>query len=233
MTGMDANPVPGSPVSEVRFTAERVLLTLQDGRTLAAPLSWVGPRVLELSDADRAAWTPTPDGRGVNWPAAGQDSADGALNVWTLEEDALYSAALDRLSAADWDATALDARSRALVALWRLGADGFNGGLLQFLGNWGVDEVRRAREALAAIGATATLAAVDDFWSVVGPPAASEAVSTMADLHAAFSPDDVERLDALDEAFWAAAEELPRAVTLHLGPAPRSRLSCGPAPDQA
>ena len=115
MTGMDANPVPGSPVSEVRFTAERVLLTLQDGRTLAAPPSWVGPRVLELSDADRAAWTPTPDGRGVNWPAAGQDSADGALNVWTLEEDALYSAALDRLSAADWDATALDARREGLT----------------------------------------------------------------------------------------------------------------------
>ena len=147
----DGHAVAGSPITDVIFEEKRVLLVLDDGRRLAAPLSWVGPKVLAMNAQKRSQWVATADGRGVNWPSAGQTSADGALNVWTLEQDALFEAALAELKAADWKIEQLGSRSRsrALVALWRLVADGYNGGLLQFLGNWGIAEMDAALAALA------------------------------------------------------------------------------------
>ena len=209
----------GAPVSDVIFEAKRILLLLEDGRLLAAPFSWVGPTVAAMSPADRLAWVRTPDGRGVNWPAAGQTSEDGALNVWSLEQDALFEEALAELSAAGGAPEGLSARSRSLVALWRLVADGFNGGLLQFLGNWGIDEVSAAQNALAEIDATSTADALREFWSVVGPIAESDEVSTMDDVYASISPELATRLDEIDERFWDAADELTTRVPRSYGPA--------------
>ena len=178
----DGHAVVGSPITDVIFEEKRVLLALDDGRRLAAPLSWVGPKVLAMNAQERSQWVATMDRRGVNWPGAGQTSADGALNVWTLEQDALFEAALAELKALDWKADQLNHRSRALVALWRLVADGYNGGLLQFLGNWGMAEMDAALAALAQIRASATLAVVTAFWRLVGPIAQSDEVNTIDDV---------------------------------------------------
>lgn len=211
--------VAGAPVVGVTFEEKRVLLLLDDGRALAAPLSWVGPTVAGMSPDERAKWVTTADGRGVNWPAAGQTSEDGALNVWTLEQDALFEEGLAALTAAEWDAGALSARERSLVALWRLVADGYNGGLLQFLGNWGVPEVHAALAALDESGAERTATVVHEFWDVVGPIAASDEISTMDDVYRAVSSGPIDLLDGVDERFWDAAEELITRIPLTYGPA--------------
>lgn len=212
--------VVGSQVRDVVFEAERVLLVLEDGRALAAPISWVGATVAGWDDARRASWVRTPDGRGVNWPDAGQTSEDGALNVWVLEQDALFESALDELRACDWDVSLLAPRTRSLVALWRLTADGYNGGLLQFLGNWGTAEMHAALGALAEIAATTTLLVLREFWELLGPIAESDDVSTMDEVYAAVVARDLSTgLDALDERFWDAAEELITLVPLAFGPA--------------
>jgi hypothetical protein len=213
--------VAGSPIARVEFENERVLLHLEDGRALAAPIAWVGPVVAAMDEAERAGWVLTDDGTGVNWPSAGQALSDGALNVWTLEEDRLYEQALSELKAAEGDVSALSPRSRSLVALWRLVADGNNGGLVQVLGNWGPGEIHAALSALAAVGAVHTLAVVRDFWHIVAPIAESTDVNTIDDMWAAINEaGHPSRLDELDEAFWDSAPELTRLVPLHFGPAP-------------
>lgn len=217
---MHQPPVTGSPIAQVIFEEKRVLLVLDDGRQLAAPLSWVGPQVVAMDAQERSQWVTTADRRGLNWPSAGQSSADGALNVWTLEQDALFEAALAELKAADWKIDQINSRSRALVALWRLVADGYNGGLLQFLGNWGMAEMDAALAALADIQASATLDVVAQFWRLVGPIARSEEVNSIDDVYRAVAGELSERIEELDEQFWEAAEELVKRVPAFFGPAP-------------
>jgi len=168
----------------------------------------------------RATWQLTADGRGVNWPAAGQTSADGALSVWTLAQDALFEAALADLSAQNWDGAAVSARTRELVCLLRLVADGYNGALLQFLGNWGIAEVELALEVLPRIGAARTHASLIAFWDLVGPIAVSDDVNTVDDVHRALAHDHDGQADVLDGEFWDAADELTVLVTQAYGPAP-------------
>lgn len=214
----------GSAIADVEFAGEQIVLHLKDGRALAAPLAWAGSAVVAMNAADRAGWVRTEDGRGVNWPAAGQTSPEGKLNVWALEEDALYEDALAQLKAAAWDVSVLSPRSRALVALWRLVADGNNGGLVQFLGNWGGDEVRVALDALAAVGAARTLGIVREFWRELEPLTEREDVNTPEEFWAATRDSDLsDRLEALDESFWEASPELTRLVARHFGPAPSVR----------
>lgn len=226
--------VAGSPVVNVAFEEKRVLLHLEDGRTLAAPIAWVGPVVAAMDETERAGWVRTDNGTGVSWPLAGQVSSDGVLDVWALEEDGLYEDALSELKAAEWDVPALSTRSRSLVALWRLVSDGHNGGLMQVLGNWGVDGILAALTALATVDAVRTLAVVRDFWQITGPIAECEDVKSIDDVWVALNEaGQSSRLRELDEAFWDAAPELTRLVPLHSGPAPsvirhqRNSIGCG------
>lgn len=211
--------IVGSPVSDVVFEEKRILLVLDDGRSLAAPLSWAGPTVAAMNASEHSEWVTTSNRRGVNWPAAGQTSDDGALNVWSLEQDALFEEALAELRAADWKPETLSPRSRSLVALWRLVADGYNGGLLQFLGNWGIAEVHVALEALTETEAALTSEVLREFWRLIGPIAESDEISTMDDVYRAISGELSTRIDDLDERFWEAAEELTRRVPITYGPA--------------
>lgn len=215
-----SRPVVGSLVADVIVEERRVLVVLDDGRRLAAPIAWVGPTVAAMNATEQAGWVRTTEGRGVNWPAAGQTSDDGVLDVWTLEQDALFEQGLADLKEAGWDVHVLSPRSRSLVALWRLVADGYNGGLIQLLGNWGVAEVHTALAALAEVGATRTLATVEEFWSLLGPITESAEVTTMDDVYAALSDETTGRLNDIDEAFWDSATELTRLVPLTFGPAP-------------
>lgn len=214
---------PGSPVRDVVFEHDRVLLVLEDGRSLAAPLGWVGA-VAGLEPEQRARWVVTADGRGVNWPDAVPTRTDGVLNVWMLEQDALFEQSLRDLAAVDGRVDALPSRSRSLLALWRLTADGYNGGLLQFVGNWGFAEAGHAREALIAIGADATAVVFDEFLELVQPIAASDEVVTIDDVYRRISELGLsDRVDELDESFWEAAEELITRVPRAFGPAPSVR----------
>ncbi|UPL15476.1 DMP19 family protein [Microbacterium galbinum] len=216
-------PVVGAHIVDVTFKEKRILVHLDDGRALAAPLTSVGPTVAAMSAAERAGWILTDSGHGVNWPAAGQTSEGDALSVWSIEQDALFEEALAELESAEWKPDALAPRSRALIALWRLVADGYNGGLLQFLGNWGIAEVQTARAALSECGAHRTNTALQEFWDLIRPITESEDVSTIDDVYRAVAGELAPRVDEIDEGFWDAAEELTLRVPLTYGPA-RSAL---------
>ncbi len=66
-------------VADVRFDADRLIVDLKDGRTIAAPLAWY-PRLLDATPAQRARWEPAGAGYGIHWPEVDEDlSTEGLL----------------------------------------------------------------------------------------------------------------------------------------------------------
>ena len=63
----------------MRFDADRLVVDLMDGRTIAAPLAWY-PRLLAATPDQRAHWQGAGGGYGVHWPEVDEDlSAEGLL----------------------------------------------------------------------------------------------------------------------------------------------------------
>jgi hypothetical protein len=52
----------------VAFTNEKLIVELEDGRSVAVPLSWY-PRLAHASDAERQKWDLLGDGYAIEWPA--------------------------------------------------------------------------------------------------------------------------------------------------------------------
>jgi hypothetical protein len=66
-------------VSGVSFDADRLIVDLMDGRTIAVPLAWY-PRLLEATPEQRAEWEIAGAGYGIHWPQIDEDlSVDGLL----------------------------------------------------------------------------------------------------------------------------------------------------------
>lgn len=75
------------PTSVVRFDAtaldvrvmdDRLLVTLADGRELAAPLTWF-PRLLEASAEQQRNWRLVGRGQGIHWPDIDEDVSVASL----------------------------------------------------------------------------------------------------------------------------------------------------------
>ena len=67
-------------VRDVRFDADRLIVDLMDGRTIAAPLAWY-PRLFNATHAERAKWEVAGGGYGIHWPPIDEDlSTDGLLH---------------------------------------------------------------------------------------------------------------------------------------------------------
>jgi hypothetical protein len=75
------------PISAVRFDAtaiqvsvtdDRLLVTLADGRELAAPLAWF-PRLSEATSSQRQNWRLIGRGQGIHWPDVDEDISVAGL----------------------------------------------------------------------------------------------------------------------------------------------------------
>ena len=68
-------------VAGVAFDAERLIVDLMDGRTIAVPLAWY-PRLLVATPEQRAIWKIAGGGYGIHWPLIDEDlSIDGLLGI--------------------------------------------------------------------------------------------------------------------------------------------------------
>jgi hypothetical protein len=66
-------------VAGVSFDAERLIVDLMDGRTIAVPLAWY-PRLLDATPEQRADWEVAGAGYGIHWPQIDEDlSVEGLL----------------------------------------------------------------------------------------------------------------------------------------------------------
>ena len=57
----------GSRATDVRLTADALVVDLGDGRTVSVPLAWY-PRLLHGSPIERAHHRLIGDGEGIHWP---------------------------------------------------------------------------------------------------------------------------------------------------------------------
>jgi hypothetical protein len=66
-------------VAGVSFDAERLIVDLMDGRTIAVPLAWY-PHLLDATPEQRADWEVAGAGYGIHWPQIDEDlSVEGLL----------------------------------------------------------------------------------------------------------------------------------------------------------
>ena len=66
-------------VAGVSFDADRLIVDLMDGRTIAVPLAWY-PRLLAATQQQRADWELAGGGYGIHWPLIDEDlSVEGLL----------------------------------------------------------------------------------------------------------------------------------------------------------
>ena len=66
-------------VAGVSFDAERLIVDLMDGRTIAVPLAWY-PRLAEATADQRGHWEIAGAGYGIHWPDVDEDlSVEGLL----------------------------------------------------------------------------------------------------------------------------------------------------------
>jgi len=66
-------------VADVRFEGERLIVDLQDGRTIAVPIAWY-PRLLDATPEQRVNWQKAGAGYGIHWPEIDEDlSTEGLL----------------------------------------------------------------------------------------------------------------------------------------------------------
>ena len=71
--------VLGARAVDVKVTDDELIVQLEDGRTLAAPLVWY-PRLLHGSKRERARWRFIGRGVGIHWPSLDEDiSVEGLL----------------------------------------------------------------------------------------------------------------------------------------------------------
>ena len=65
----------------IDFTEDSLVVTLEDGRVLSAPLEWF-PRLRDASDKDRRDWRFISKGYGIHWPTLDEDvSVPGLLGL--------------------------------------------------------------------------------------------------------------------------------------------------------
>jgi hypothetical protein len=66
-------------VAGVSFDADRLIVDLMDGRTIAVPLAWY-PRLVEATQEQRSHWEIAGGGYGIYWPEIDEDlSVEGLL----------------------------------------------------------------------------------------------------------------------------------------------------------
>jgi len=73
-------------VADVRFEAERLIVDLADGRTIAVPLAWY-PRLLDATPVQRSNWRKAGRGFGIHWPDVDEDLSVAGLLSGTPAPD--------------------------------------------------------------------------------------------------------------------------------------------------
>ena len=76
---MDSSDLdPRHRVKDVRVTDSRLIVNLEDGRTIGVPVEWY-PRLANATPQERANWTIIEAGWGIHWPDLDEDINTPAL----------------------------------------------------------------------------------------------------------------------------------------------------------
>lgn len=205
-----------NPITHVAFEADQLCLGWADGLLLRQSLGRYS-RLQEASAQQRQAWRISPQGSSVLWPGLGEQGVVIEGGDWIWEH--VCEQSMGRLQVLDWDLERLAARDQAIVALWRLEADGYNGGFLQFFCNWGERSYQLALDALQALGATRARAVVERQRQAIGDLQGHPQLERLWDIPEWLSDEQHELISGeLDEQLWTALEEVPALAASHFYP---------------
>jgi len=74
------NKIKEARATKIKITEEELIAFLDDGRTIAVPLSWY-PRLLNGSEKERNNWRFIGEGIGIHWPGLDEDiSVEGLID---------------------------------------------------------------------------------------------------------------------------------------------------------
>lgn len=74
------NKIKEARATKIKITEEELIAFLDDGRTIAVPLSWY-PRLLNGSEKERNNWRFIGEGIGIHWPELDEDiSVEGLID---------------------------------------------------------------------------------------------------------------------------------------------------------
>jgi hypothetical protein len=127
------------------------------------------------------------------------------IDTW----EAVCFLCLERLKATGYKIECLPQDEAEVVALWRLEADGYNGGFIQFFCNWGEKNCATAINALRRIGATNTLNIVQKQRNMVDRFGEHPEMTGYWDIPKLMTDDEAKIIEEqLDPELWKAAEEI-------------------------
>lgn len=203
-------------IRRLELDDSRLLFTLDNGMRVDETIQR-HIRLLKASAEQRSEWQTTPDGFGVNWPGLVPPTNAGMINMLELLWDRRLDNALKRLGALQWDMEALTQRDQQLVGIWRLEADMWNGGFMQFFGNWGEETCQYAMQALMAIGAVRTSGIVAGMRGVLDRFENDPNILSLNDVYVAMTSVEQKQLEVLEEAYYEQPDDLARLGLGHYG----------------
>lgn len=200
-------------ITDIEFAENYLSILLADGSRFVQNFNRT-PHIRDASGEDRAKWVVTGGGRCASWAHLGSKGV--SIDAYDLAWDAYCEQSLSTAQGENWDMSRLSPRDRDIVALWRLEADGYNGGFLQFFCNWGEENCSVALGALQAIGASATHEIVARQREIVMRLEDHPQLQSYDDIYRLLTEAEMEQIgNELDPQFWDTALEIPELAVRH------------------
>ena len=199
-------------IDQVRITNELIILHCKNGVDFPIRLSsGRASNINTLSESERKNWRLTENEFGVYWPSIERQpkfANSAMLDSLDLAWEKITERALDNLSKNKWNFEALSADEKDIVALWRLEADIYNGGFMQFFCNWGDANCQIAISSLGKIGAVYTHKIVTRMRELLNRMENHPEVRELTDIYVVMNANERTEMQTLDERFWEDPDEM-------------------------
>lgn len=203
-------------INQVQITNELIILHLKNGVDFPIKLSsGRASNINKLSESERKNWRLTEDEFGVYWPSIErqpQFANSAMLDSLDLAWEKMTERALDNLSKSNWNFETLSAVEKDIIALWRLEADIYNGGFMQFFCNWGDAHCQIAISSLEKIGAVYTHKIVTRMRELLNRMENHPEVRELTDIYVVMNDSERIEMQKLDEKFWEDSDELVKKI---------------------
>lgn len=108
----------------------------------------------------------------------------------------------------------LTKEEKEVVLIWRLEADMYNGGFIQFFCNWGYKNFLETAKVLEKLNAHKTLAIITEYESLISKVKNDERIKELWDIPKILSEyltdEEDKRLDELDELYWKNPDDIQK-----------------------
>jgi len=106
------------------------------------------------------------------------------------------------------DLEKMPAQDQDVVLIWRLEADMYNGGFVQFFCNWGFENYAKTLDVLEKLGATKTIEILVECENTISFLKDDDRLKELWDIPKYLSDEHSKKLNELDEQYWDNPDEL-------------------------